>query len=150
MATKVKFIITRDFLDVRPDGNLGITASRKLLDDIAGAEHLPVEYELLIDLRDTQSRTSIFDVYQIEANPGLNGDAPERRVALLVRPGASFDRAGLFDAGSHDRGLSVNAFTDYEKATRWALSQEDSQDENLPAHAVGAGGGTENCACCSR
>lgn len=145
MATKIKFIIARDFLDVRPDGHVSITTSRKLLEDIAGAEHLPVEYELLIDLRDTQSRTSIFDVYQIEANPRPHDDAPPaRRVALLVRPGASFDRAGLFDEdGSHDRGLSVNAFTDYEKATRWALSREDSQDENLPAHAVGAGGGTE-------
>lgn len=142
MATKIKLIVTRDFLDVRPDGHINITTSRKLLEDIAGAKQLPVDYELLVDLRDTQSRESIFDVYQIEANPRLHGDAPARRVALLVRPGAGFDRAGLFEAGSHDRGLSVNAFTDYAKATRWALSQEDSQDENLPAQAVGAGGGT--------
>ena len=140
MATKIKFIVTRDFLDVTPDGNINITTSRKLFADIAKAEDHAVDCELLIDLRDTKSLASIFDVYQIEADPSQHGDTPtNRRVALLVLPGTSFDRAGLFEAGPNDRGCSVNAFTDYEKATRWALSEEDLQDSKLPSNVVNAG-----------
>lgn len=142
MATKIKFIVTREFLDVSPDGNINISTSRKLLADIVKAKHRQIDYELLIDLRDTQSSASIFDVYQIEADPCQHGDASaDRRVALLVRPGASFDRAGLFETGPNDRGCSVNAFTDYGEATRWALSEEDSQDNNLPSSVVDAGDG---------
>ena len=46
MATKIKIITARDFLEVTPDGIINVTTSRQLLVDIAKAEHHPVDYEL--------------------------------------------------------------------------------------------------------
>jgi len=54
-----------------------------------------------------------------------------QKVLLLVLPGVNFDRASFFETCSHNRGFTVNAFTDYEKAMRWLLSSEDTPNNGL-------------------
>jgi len=132
MATKIKIITARDFIEVTPDGMINITTSRQLLVDIARAEHLPVDYELLIDFRDTQSNLSVTDMYHLAAELCLYGDTFRRKVALLVAPGVNFDRASFFETASRNRGFLVNAFTDYETAMRWLLVTEDLPNNNVP------------------
>jgi hypothetical protein len=134
MTTKIKIITAVDFVEITPDGIINITTSRKLLVDIAKAEIQPVDYELLVDFRDTQSTLSITDMYQLAAELYKHGDTFRRKVALLVLPGVNFDRARFFEDASHNRGFSVNAFTDYEKAIRWILSVEDLPDTNVPSN----------------
>ena len=124
MATKIKIIPSRDFIEITTDGIINLTTSRKLLVDIAKAEHNLPDYELLIDFRDTENALSITDVYQLAAELFQHGDTFRRKVALLVTPGLNFDRASFFETCSHNRGFSVNAYTDYEKALRWILSPE--------------------------
>lgn len=141
MATKIKIIAARDFLEVTPDGIINITTSRRLLVDIAKAEHQPVDYELLVDFRETQSRLSISDMYQLAAELCEHGDTFHRKVALLVLPGVGFDQASFFETCSHNRGFSVNAFTDYEKAMRWVLSGEDLPDKDVPSNKGDASDG---------
>jgi hypothetical protein len=141
MATKIKIIAGREFLEVTPDGIINITTSRQLLVDIAKAEHHPVDHELLIDFRDTQSHLSASDVYQLAAELCQHGDTFRRKVALLVVPGVNFDHARFFETCSHNRGFSVNAFTDYEKAMRWVLSAEDLPNNNVPSNKAGASDG---------
>lgn len=121
MATKIKIIMARDFIEVTADGLIDITTSRQLLADIATADHRQAEYELLVDFRGTQSDLSIADVYQLASELSLHGDAFHRKVALVVTPGLNFDRASFFETCSHNRGFSVNAYTDYEAAIRWIL-----------------------------
>ena len=125
MATKIKVITAGDFLEVTPDGIINLTTSRQLLVEIAKAEHLPVDYELLVDFRDTQSHLSVFDVYQLAAELCQYGNTFRRKVALLVVPGINFEHASFFETCSQNRGFYVNAFTDYEKAMRWLLSAQD-------------------------
>lgn len=127
MATKIKFIAASDFLEVTPEGVINIDTSRQLLVAIAKADKEPVDHELLVDLRDTKSRMSIFDVYQLASELCLHGDTFRRKVALLVLPGVNFDRASFFETCAHNRGFSVDAFTDYEKAMRWILSPDVPQ-----------------------
>lgn len=141
MATKIKIITARDFLEVTTDGMINITTSRQLLVDIARAEHLPVDYELLIDFRETQSNLSVADMYQLAAELCQYGDTFRRKVALLVAPGVNFDRASFFETASHNRGFLVNAFTDYEKTMRWLLSMEDLPNNNVPSDKAGANDG---------
>ena len=57
---------------------------------------------------------------------------------FLFMPGVNFDRARFFEDASHNRGFSVNAFTDYEKAIRWILSVEDLPDINDPGNKADA------------
>jgi len=137
MATKIKVITAGDFLEVTPDGMINITTSRQLLLDIARAEHLPVDYELLIDFRDTESDLSVTDMYHLAAELCQYGDTFRRKVALLVDPGVNFDRASFFETASRNRGFLVNAFTDYEMTMRWLLLTEDPPNNNVPSDKAG-------------
>ena len=56
MATKIKIITAKDFLEVTADGIINLTTSRQLLVEVAKAEPHPVDYELLVDFRDVTSR----------------------------------------------------------------------------------------------
>jgi hypothetical protein len=141
MATKIKVITARDFLEVTPDGMINITTSRQLLVDIARTEHQPVDYELLIDFRDTQSDLSVTDMYQLAAELCQYGDTFRRKVALLVLPGINFEHAHFFETCSQNRGFLVNAFTDYENAMRWVLSAEDPPNDNVPSNKADASDG---------
>lgn len=141
MATKVKIVTVADFLEVTPEGIIDITTSRRLLVDIAKAEHHPVDHELLIDFRDTQWRMSAFDVYQIASELAEHGDTFRRKVAILVLPGVNFDTASFLETCSHNRGFSVNAFTDFESAIRWFLNSEDTPNKNIVPNKVDAGDG---------
>ncbi|MFA7405144.1 MAG: hypothetical protein WC007_14200 [Pelobacteraceae bacterium] len=124
MATKIKIITARDFIEITTEGIINIATSRQLLADIAHAEHGQTDYELLVDFRDTQSQLSIIDVYQLASELYQHGDTFLRKVALVVDPGLNFDRASFFETCSHNRGFTVNAYTDYEKAIRWILKAE--------------------------
>jgi hypothetical protein len=141
MATKIKIITAGDFLEVTPDGIIDIITTRQLLLDIAKAEHHPVDYELLVDFRDTRSKLSTTDVYQLAAELYQHGDTFRRKVALLVLPGVNFDQARFFETCSHNRGFSVNAFTEYEKAMRWILSADDLPGNNVPSGKADANDG---------
>jgi hypothetical protein len=125
MATKIKIITAKDFLEVTTDGIINLATSRQLLIDIAKADNIPVDYELLVDFRDTQSKLSISDIYQLAGELVRHGNTFRRKVALLVLPGINFNHASFFETCSHNQGFFINAFTDYEKAMRWILSAED-------------------------
>lgn len=84
MATKIKIITARDFVEVTPDGIINLTSSRQLLIDIAKTEHQPVDYELLIDFRDTKFVISIPDLYKLASELCQYGNTFRRKVALLV------------------------------------------------------------------
>ena len=131
MATKIKYISASEFLEVTTDGVINLATSRQLIVDIATAEDPPADHELLIDFRDAHGRLSVMDVYQLAAELCQHGDTFRRKVALLVAPGINFERAHFFETCSHNRGFSVNAFTDYEKAMRWVLSEEDLPNNNV-------------------
>jgi hypothetical protein len=141
MATKIKIVTTGDFLEVTPDGIINITTSRQLLVDIAKAEHHPVDYDLLIDFRDTQWQMSTTDVYQLASELCQHGDTFRRKVAVLVLPGVNVDPAAFLETCAHNRGFLVDAFTDFETAIRWLLSSEDVSNNSTPPTKADAGDG---------
>ena len=136
MATKIKVVTARDFIEITPEGTIDITTSQQLLVDIAKAERPPVDYDLLIDFRDTTWHMSTTDTYQLAAALTRHGDTFRRRVAILVLPGVNFDPASFLETCSHNRGFQVDAFTDFETAMRWLLSSKDSpKNRTLPDKA---------------
>jgi hypothetical protein len=140
MATKIKIVTTGDFLEVTPEGVINMATSRQLLVDIARADHHPVDYELLIDFRDTKWHMSTVDLYRLAAELTQHGDTFRRKVALLVFPGDSFSSAEFFETCSHNRGFSVEAFTDFESALRWLLAPEDEPNHGTPTNRMDASG----------
>lgn len=131
MATKIKIITAGDFLEATPEGILNITTSRQLLVDLAKAEHHPIDYDLLVDFRDTQCHLSIVDVYELAGELCRHGGTFRKKVALLVMPGVEFDSASFFETCSRNRGYNVNAFTNYDRAIHWLLSAEDGPDGDV-------------------
>jgi len=138
MATKIKIISSQDFLEVTPEGIVDVNTSRRLLVEIAKSDHPDVDYELFVDFRDTQCNLSILEVYQLAAELCQHGNTFRRKVALLVLPGINFERARFFETCSHNRGFLVDAFTDYERAMRWILSEEDLAEKKTPANKLEA------------
>ncbi|MGA8260136.1 MAG: hypothetical protein WB783_07995 [Arenicellales bacterium] len=138
MATKIKIVTTRDFLEVTPDGIIDITTSKQLLVDIAKAEHKPVDYDLLIDFRDTQWKMSTTNLYELASELTHYGDTFRRRVAVLVLPGVNFDPASFLETCSHNRGFSVDAFTDFETAVRWLLSSQHASNKSTRTNKADA------------
>lgn len=124
MATSFKIITATEFLEVTADGIINIAASRKLLAEIATVEKLDNDHELLVDFRGTESRLTIAEIYQLAAELFQHGTTFRRKVALVVTPGLNFDQASFFETCSHNRGFSVNAYTDYEAAVRWILKAQ--------------------------
>jgi hypothetical protein len=124
LATKIKIVFMTDFLEVTADGIINMATSRKLLLEIAKAEHSPVDYDLLIDFRDTEWQMSALDIYQLAAELCRHGETFDRKVAILVHPGVNFDPAAFMETCSHNRGYRLDAFTDFETAIRWLLARE--------------------------
>ena len=139
MSTKIKIVTSRDFLEVTPYGAIDITTSRKLLVDIAKAEHSPADYDLLIDFRDTRWYLSTSEVYQLASELSQHGDTFLRKVAVLILPGLDFKSAAFLATCSHNRGFSVEAFTDFEIAIHWLLSSKNLSKNNIPPNKTDAG-----------
>jgi hypothetical protein len=125
MPTKIKIVTSREFLEVTPEGIIDINTSRQLLRDIAKAENQPVDYDLLIDFRETQWRMTTSEIYQLASELVEYGTNFQRKVAILVLPGINFDPASFLETCSHNRGFRINAFKDYESSMRWLLSTEE-------------------------
>lgn len=121
MATKIKIIPCKEFIEVTADGVINMATSRQLMADISRSEYSATDHELMVDFRDTDSSLSIGEVYELAAELLQHGATFRRKVALLVTPGLNFDRASFFETCSHNRGFSINAFTEYEAALRWVL-----------------------------
>ena len=81
MATKIKIVTTGDFLEITPEGVIDMATSRQLLVDIAKTDRHPVDYDLLIDFRDTQWRMSTLDLYNLASELFAHGDTFRRKVA---------------------------------------------------------------------
>jgi hypothetical protein len=131
MATKIKIVTARDFLEVTPEGIIDMATSRELLVKIAEAEHPPVDYDLLIDFRETKWSMSTGDIYQLASELIGHGNTFRRKVAILVLPGIDFDPASFLETCSQNRGFQITAFNDYENALRWLLSSEDAETKNI-------------------
>jgi hypothetical protein len=127
MTTSFKIITATEFLEVTAEGIIDIVASRKLLTKIAEVEKLDKDHELLVDFRNTESKLTIAEVYQLAAELFQHGTTFRRKVALVVTPGLNFDRASFFETCSHNRGFLVNAYTDYEAAVRWILKAQKTK-----------------------
>jgi len=109
MATKIKIVTAKDFIKVASDGIIDMSTSRQLLVDIAKAERRPVDYDLLVDFRNSTWSMSTGDVYQLASELCEHNDTFRGKVALLVQPGTDFDTASFLETCSHNRGFNIDA-----------------------------------------
>lgn len=105
---------------VDASGRVDLAASLKMAREIAafhdsGATHLPV----LLDARSLQGRLTIVDIVELVKTLVADSARYKRKLALLVRDDDQQERARFLHLYSRNRGIPIDAFTDYEAAVKW-------------------------------
>jgi hypothetical protein len=123
MATNVTVIHAQEFIRARPDGQLDMAESRKLLMEIAAASAPLGEHKILVDTRRARVTMSIADLWYLTAELSNFGKAFLRKTAVIC-PLERFDQAGFFALCAQNRGYPINAFTSFEDAIEWLIADE--------------------------
>jgi hypothetical protein len=129
MPVKLKIIRAHDFLVMSADGEYDFDAAKRILVEIALAKHSPPDFEVLLDLRHAMFNLSTTDIYYLAAELVAHHEAFREKLAILVRPGISFDQAEFFETCAHNRGFNVDAFCDFEDAINWLFPSTDTSKE---------------------
>ena len=125
MPTKMKIIRGTDFLQTTPEGEFDLEASQQMLQEIAAARHPPADFHILLDFRRVQWRLGTSDIYKMAECLATHADLRTSKIAVLALPGAEFDHAQFLETCSVNRGMNVDAFTNFEDAIHWFFTAED-------------------------
>jgi hypothetical protein len=118
-------------------GTIDLAASKATLGILAADPDYKANYELLLDLRDSECELSLSDVFEIATFMSrLDPALPSRKkIAVLVSGQAAFDHAQFLELCSRNRGIEVSAFEDYEKASEWLdadLPEDPKEADAMP------------------
>ena len=140
MRTAQKAFPLKDLIVVTSSGTIDLLASKAALKSIAADPEYQANYEILLDLRDSECNLSVSDVYEIATylawpDPAISTN---KKIAVLVAGAVAFDHARFLQLCSTNRGMQVRAFDDYEEASKW-LDVDLPDDPNPGIQAQGAG-----------
>jgi hypothetical protein len=121
VTTNIRVIRARDFIRATEEGQIDLEKSKKLLIGVAEVAAGLVDYEIILDTRKTQGELSVSDLWDLAAELSNLGKAFYRKTAVLC-PLERFDDAKFFELCAQNRGLQVSAFTSYEEAMEWLMS----------------------------
>jgi hypothetical protein len=109
-------------------GALDLEASKAALKSLADDPEFLPGYEVLLDWRDVECTMSVVDVFEIARYlSDLDTRLPTRKkIAILVSGKLAFDHAKFLELCAGNRGITLRAFEDYDKANEWL-------DASLPA-----------------
>jgi hypothetical protein len=127
MPATMTIIRGRDFLQTTPEGELDLESSMVLLEAVAVARTPPKDFDILLDLRRVQWRLGTLDIYELAANLASHSELRRTKIAVLVLPGPDFDNALFFETCSVNRGMTVDAFTNFEDAIQWFFTRETGE-----------------------
>jgi hypothetical protein len=123
MPTDIRVIHAYDFVRANADGALDFEVSKKTLTEVALATSHLINYEILLDIRKTQSRMSVSDLWYLAAELSRLGEAFRRKTAVLC-PVEDFDNAAFFETCAQNRGFRVKAFTSFEDSVDWLIKEK--------------------------
>ena len=86
-------------------------------------------YAALIDTRDTDSKATPVDVWELAASLEECGIGRHNRIAVLNDPKDDFDRAAFLETCAANRGFSIKAFRDFEQALYWLAGNRTGPGE---------------------
>ena len=130
MATDIRIIHAHDFIRATPEGRLDLEVSKKLLAEIATAALPLTGYEILLDTRRAHVAMSVTDLWYLATDfwyvaaelVNARGRFPGKTAVLC--PLEEFDHASFFALCAQNQGLHVRAFTSFEDAIEWLITNE--------------------------
>ena len=120
MPATIKIIHATDFIKATAEGEIDLEESKRLLVEFVSATDL-ADYELIMDTRKAHSSMTVTNLWYLAAEIGKAGKNLPRKTAILC-PRERFDHAGFFALCAQNRGFNVRAFTGYEDAMEWLIS----------------------------
>jgi len=141
MRSSRKAFPLKDLIVMTTSGSIDFAASKTALKSLADDPEYRANYEILLDLRDSECELSLMDVYEIAMYLARPDDAlpTRRKIAVLVSGQLAFDHAKFLELCSTNRGIRVRAFEDYEKASEWldTVLPEDPREPDADTQPVG-------------
>jgi len=121
MKAEIKIVKARDFLKTKASGELNLAGSKKLLAQIAELNEQSNFHEILIDIRETTSKMTLSDIYEIVTELTKYRKAFRKKVAILMGPNNDIDKANFLEMCAQNRGFLVNAVDNFEEAITWLM-----------------------------
>ena len=119
LALTVTVIPGRDVIRASVEGHVDLKHAKAAFAEAVGNPDVPGDHAVIVDARKTQAEMSTVDIWYLAAELDTTlGTA--KRAALLV-PLADFDKAAFLELCAQNRGLRLQAFTDFEEAFNWLL-----------------------------
>ncbi len=122
MSTRIRIIYANDFIRTTAEGSLDVEESKQLIRTIAVTIDPLVDYDVMLDTRQTRSSLSVADLWYLAAELNNLRKNFSRKMAVLCSP-EQFDRVGFCAFGFQNSGLPVQTFTSFEDATAWLTSE---------------------------
>lgn len=127
MELKARIVRPTDFIIATPDGVLDLGKSGDLLRKIAETSEGHGDFHILVDFRTTDIKLSTVEIWEICKGLSDYGETFKRKVAILVREDADFEKMRFFELCASNRGFKVNPFTDFEEAIMWLLPKNSAK-----------------------
>jgi hypothetical protein len=111
----------KDLIVMTSSGTVDLDASKAALKSLADDPDFLPGYEVLLDWRDVECTMSVGDVFEIAKYlTDLDTKLPTRKkIAILVSGRLAFDHAQFLELCAGNRGVTLHAFDDYDKASAW-------------------------------
>ena len=123
MPRNVKVIRSVDFIRAQPDGPVNLAAAEQLLKEIAEAGAGLEDFDVLVDIRNVSGgQLAPAELWQLAEKLAQHRRTLGDRTAILC-PMERFDHVRFFALCAEHRGFNVHAFTSYEQAMEWLLSE---------------------------
>lgn len=121
MRTEDKAYPWNDLIVSTATGTVDLDASKAALKNLADDPEFLPGYEVLLDWRDVECVMSVSDVFELAKYlTDLTTRLPTRKkIAILVSGKRSFDHAKFLELCANNRGVTLAAFEDYDKADEW-------------------------------
>jgi len=126
MTANIRVIHAQDFIKATPEGWLDRKQSMKLLLDIAAIAPELANFHVILDTRKAQSNLSEIDLWFLasELSDHFRDVTQSPRMAVLC-PLERFNRAEFFALCANNRGCNISAFTSFEDAFEWTISDDN-------------------------
>ena len=111
------------YVKATPEGKLDLVESKRLLQEIASAAAPLFAYQILLDVREALSVTSVTDQFYMAEELFEHREAFTEKMAVLCSNG-QYDNKCFFALCAKNRGFKVIAFTSYENAFEWLIAKE--------------------------
>lgn len=123
MPRNIKVIRGPEFIRAQPEGRANMDAAEQMLSEIAEAGAGLEDFHVLVDVRRISGALEPAELWHLSQKLASHRRTFGHRTAVLC-PLEKFDNARFFAMCAENRGINVHAFTSYEDAMEWLISDD--------------------------